>query len=258
MGRARAIAAGVDERCCGGFHRWWTPVVRAGAHVATNRRQLLRDARAITMSNGHCAAPINDLGDPIRIDPGTSACTESPTPEPIGLDAKGGTPKQTQASMADQIVGYPRRHYGNHVGDGQCFTLADRALRGAGARSAADFGQVTPDANYVWGTSVALGDVRPGDIVQFRDYHYLKRVDIEDDSGSSFHEEEGGRPHHTAIVERVDGNGAITVLEQNFEGSPVRRSQLFFTSGTTTSGNQKTTITVIGTFWFYRPQTREH
>ena len=76
-------------------------------------------------------------------------------------------------------------------------------------------------------------DVRIGDVIQFRDYQYLKRVDNDD---GSFREDGGGRPHHTAIVERVDGNGAITVLEQNFEGSPVRRSQLYFTSRTSTSG----------------------
>ena len=205
------------------------------------------------MGNGLPPTPANDLGDPIRIDPGTSARTESPPPGPIGLDAKGGTPKQSQASMADQIVGYARHRIGQHVGDGQCFALADNALRGAGAKSAADFGTVTPTADYVWGTSVNLSDVRIGDVIQFRNYHYLKRVDNDD---GSFREDGGGRPHHTAIVERVDGNGAITVLEQNFEGSPVRRSQLYFTSRTSTSSGQTTTITVTGTFWFYRPQAR--
>jgi hypothetical protein len=208
------------------------------------------------MGNGHPPTPTNDLADPIRIDPGTTARIESPPPGPIGLDAKGGTPKQTQASMADQIVGYPRQNYGHRVGDGECFTLTDRALRNAGARSAADYGQVTPDADYVWGTSVTLANVRPGDVIQFRDYRYHRRVDVEDDNGSSWHEDDGSRPHHTAIVERVDGNGALTVLEQNVEGSPVRRTQLFFTSGTSTSGHQTTTVTVSGTFWFYRPQAR--
>jgi hypothetical protein len=205
------------------------------------------------MGNGLPPTPANDLGDPIRIDPGTSARTESPPPGPIGLDAKGGTPKQSQASMADQIVGYARHRIGQHVGDGQCFALADNALRGAGSKSAADFGTVTPTADYVWGTSVNISAVRIGDVIQFRNYQYLKRVDNDD---GSFREDGGGRPHHTAIVERVDGDGAFTVLEQNFEGSPVRRSQLYFTSRTSTSSGQTTTITVTGTFWFYRPQAR--
>jgi hypothetical protein len=205
------------------------------------------------MGNGHLPAPTNDLGDPIRIDPGTSARIESPPPGPIGLDAKGGTPKQTPPSMADQIVAYPRSHYGERVGDGQCFALADRALRNAGARSAADFGRVTDDADYVWGTSVALADVRSGDIIQLRDYHYHWRIDGAD---GAFREEEGGRPHHTVVVERVEANGALTVLEQNVKGSPVGRKRLYFASGSFTSGSETTTVTISGTLWFYRPQAR--
>jgi len=188
-----------------------------------------------------------------RIDPGTSAQIESPIPGPIGLDAKGGTPKQTQPSMADQIVAFPRSHYGERVGDGQCFALADRALRSAGARSAADFGQITGDADYVWGTSVALANVHPGDIVQLRDYQYSWRIDRTD---GSFQEEAGGRPHHTVVVERVEANGALTVLEQNVHGSPVGRKRLYFASGSFTSGNETTTVTVSGSLWFYRPQAR--
>jgi hypothetical protein len=205
------------------------------------------------MGNGHAPSPTGDLADPIRIDPGTSASIESPPPGPIGLDAKGGTPKQTQGSMADQIVAFPRSHYGEHVGDGQCFALADRALRGAGARSAADFGTITGDADYVWGRPVALADVRPGDIVQFRDYEYYWRVDGAD---GAYRQDKGGRGHHTAIVERVEGNSALTVLEQNVRGSKVGRKLLYFASGTFTSGNETTTVTISGTLWFYRPQAR--
>jgi hypothetical protein len=36
----------------------------------------------------------------------------------------------------------------------------------------------------------------------------------------------------------------------------VVRTQLFFSSGTTTSGNTTTTVRVSGTFWFYRPEAR--
>jgi hypothetical protein len=59
------------------------------------------------------------------------------------------------------------------------------------------------------------------------------------------------------IVDTVDGNGAVTVLEQNApKGSAVRRSQLFFSDSTTKDGNRKTTIKVQGSFWFYRPQAK--
>lgn len=210
------------------------------------------------MGNGLVPGPANELNEPIVIDDGTLARTESPTPGPIGLDAKGGTPKQSQPSMADRIVGFSRQRRGERVGNGQCFALADQALRNAGARSAAEYGEVTPGADYVWGAPVSLSELRPGDVIQLRDYRYDRTIETKnaDGSGSSttdFRE----HPHHTAIVERIDGTGAVTVLDQNApDGAPVSRSQLFFSNGTTTSGEKTTTISVRGTWWFYRPQPR--
>ena len=209
------------------------------------------------MGNGRVPSG-EDLGTEWPIDDGTSARISSPTPDPIGLDAKSGGGKGgSDLSMADQIVSYARRHRGIRIGNGQCFTLVDRALRGASARTAADYGTVTPDADYTWGSSVSLSDLQPGDMIQFRDYVYERTVVIEDSSGTRTTEDGGDRPHHTAVVETVDGNGAVTALEQNApEGSAVGRHQLYFTSGTRTSGNRTTTIAVRGTFWFFRPQAR--
>ena len=63
------------------------------------------------------------------------------------------------------------------------------------------------------------------------------------------------RPHHTAVVERVGENGAVTVLEQNIpRGSPVVRTRLNFADSQSASDGRTTTVTVRGTFWFYRPQ----
>ena len=210
------------------------------------------------MGNGLVPGPTNDLGPPLVIDDGTTPRTESPAPGPIGLDAKGGSPKQAQASMAEQIVSFPRRHRGQRVGDGECFTLADRALRGAGARSAADYGSVAPDVDYTWGTSVAIGDARPGDIIQFRNYRYEREVETRHSDGSTTTDTDfQERPHHTAVVEQVGANGEITVLEQNSPvGSAVTRTQLFFSNQQQSGGDQSTRITVSGTFWVYRPQPR--
>ena len=208
------------------------------------------------MADGKAPAGV-DLDTLAPIDDGTLARTESPPPGPIGLDAKSGNAKQSTATLADQILAFARRHRGRRVGDGQCFALADGALRGANARSAADYGTVTPDADYQWGSSVALADLQPGDVVQFRDYVFERVVVTRDSSGTTTDELTGDRPHHTAIVESVDGNGAVTVLEQNApDGSAVTRTQLYFTGGTTTSGNRTTTIRVRGSFWFYRAQAR--
>jgi len=205
---------------------------------------------------GHGLPPSRgpDGGPAITIDGGTSPRTELPTPDGVGLDARGSAPTPTPASMTASIVGYARQRRGSKVGDGECFTLADQALTGAGAKSARDFGKVTPTADYVWGTEVSLSDLRPGDIIQFRDYEYERRV--EDESGK-WKTDSQKRPHHTAIVESVGSSGAVTVLEQNApKGSAVSRAQLFFTNATSVDGGTTTTIRVQGTFWFYRPQSR--
>ena len=91
-----------------------------------------------------------------------------------------------------------------------------------------------------------LGDVKPGDLIQFRNYQYDRRVDTNNPDGSSSFSEDGQkRPHHTAIVEQVNGDGSLVVLEQNApKGDPVARNTLFFKSGTTESGNTKTTVKV--------------
>ena len=177
-------------------------------------------------------------------------------PGPVGLHATGGATK-TAPSVADQVVGYAQRQRGTRVGDGECFTLADRALRAAHARSASDYGSITPTADYVWGTSVTLANLQPGDVVQFRDYSYKREDVTETASSTKTVERTEGRPHHTAIVQSVDGNGAVTVLEQNSPArSGVRRAQLFFASRSSKSGDTTTTITVSGTARFYRPEAR--
>ena len=129
--------------------------------------------------------------------------------------------------MADQIVGYARRQRGSRVGNGQCFTLVDPTLRNAHAQSAADYGTVTPDADYTWGTSVSLSDLRPGDVIQFRDYVYERTV-VTDDPGAPRRPKSWRRPtpsHRHRRKRRADG--AVTVLEQNApDGSPVTRSSV--------------------------------
>jgi hypothetical protein len=208
------------------------------------------------MGNGHAPGSANELGGGLEIDDGTGARTETPPPGPIGLDSTTGA--GAAQGIGDHVLGFVRRQRGTKVGNGECFTLADRALNNAGARSASDYGTVTPSADYVWGSSVSLSDVQPGDLIQMRDYRYDREVIVSNPDGSGSTDTDfQERPHHTAIVESVGSNGAVTVLEQNApRGSAVSRSTLFFTNGSTTAGHKKTTVRVQGTFWFYRPQAR--
>jgi hypothetical protein len=206
------------------------------------------------MGNGHAPGSANELGGGLEIDDGTGARTETPPPGPIGLDSTTGA----AAGVGDRVLGFVRRQRGARVGNGECFTLADRALTNAGARSASDYGTVTPSADYVWGSSVSLSDLQPGDVIQMRDYRYDREVVVSNPDGSGTTDTDfQERPHHTAIVESVGSNGAVTVLEQNApRGSAVRRATLFFSDTSTTAGHKKTTVRVQGTFWFYRPQAK--
>ena len=199
-----------------------------------------------------------DVNRTVVIDDGTLARTDTPVPGPIGLDSHSSGSSHVSPSVSPQVVGYAQHHRGERLGNGECFVLADKALSAAGARSASDFGTITDDADYVWGTAIGLGDLQPGDIIQFRDYRYDREVTTENADGSSVtHTDYQERPHHTAVVESVLANGEVAVLEQNAPvGSAVHRSHLFFAAGTTTSGHTTTKITLQGTSWFYRPQAR--
>ena len=183
--------------------------------------------------------------------------TKKSPPGPIGVGAKKSTPPAApnDANLGAQIVIFATSKSGQRVGDGQCFALADQALKALGARSAADFGTVTAVADYKWGAQVSLADVRPGDIVQFRDFKSTRRDDAED---GGFKEFTNGRgPQHTAIVVSVDGNGLLTVIEQNAPpGSGVHKTQLGFANTSFQKDTTTVTITTSGSVWFYRPQPK--
>jgi hypothetical protein len=172
-------------------------------------------------------------------------------------------PADDGTRIAAQIVAFAEARLGRQVGDGECFALADLALHSAGARSAAAFAAIGPDSDYIWGRAIPLGAIRPGDILQFR--NYMLQVSVtrsvrlagggEDITQSVDGEERG---HHTAIVERVEG-GTIIVLEQNVDptGRVVQRNRLPIKSGTEITfvpgGEIRTDIAVEGSIRAYRP-----
>jgi hypothetical protein len=169
--------------------------------------------------------------------------------------------------LGDRIVAFALSWQGQQVGDGECFALADSALSQAGAKSAADFAEITPDADYVWGTPVPLAKIRPGDILQFRDFRIRRLItrtlrSADGQVASSQGEELESRDHHTAIVERITG-GTASILEQNVGslGKVVQRRQIELAPAvlTTTdpddSSQVTTQVSVEGAVQAYRPQT---
>lgn len=184
--------------------------------------------------------------------------------------------------MADgvnqSVLLWARGKLGQQVGRGQCWDLAHRALRHAGAHTSTTRGK---DDNYVWGDPVALKDVIPGDILQLRDHVMLTKIErtVLFEGGGSFRETEeipARRPHHTAIVEAVGAAGAFTILEQHVKpgGDKVQRHTLatqkssgpavtVFRRVKDDTGKlrmakviEKVTIAVTGDVWAYRPKAK--
>jgi len=127
------------------------------------------------------------------------------------------------ADLGPTVLNWANGQIGRQVGAGECWDLADRALKSAGAKSSADYGLTGPDDDYIWGNPVQFKDALPGDILQFRDYVMTTKtvIDVTFGDGAGWNDEsevEIERPHHTAILSSNQGKGAITVLEQNHGG----------------------------------------
>jgi hypothetical protein len=184
-------------------------------------------------------------------------------------------------ALGQKVVTFARGKLGQKVGPrGECFDLADAALGAAGSKSAKDFGKITTTADYVWGDEIDAKDAAPGDILQFRDYvitvtttvlTITKKPGFTEGSRRETNTATIERPHHTAIVESNDGDGKLTVLEQNFmHVKKVKRSVIPWKAGTVGptkkltpikgGGSSETTTTVVttveGTLWVYRPKAK--
>ena len=210
------------------------------------------------MSNGLRPGPWNG-SDSVVIDDGTLARIGTPPPGSIGLDAQnGGAMAPPPPALSDQILAFVRGKIDSVHGDGECFTLADDALKAAGARSAADYGKVAPDVDYVWGKAVTRTALQPGDIIQMKGYRVeIEETTTDEKGGQQINEIFEERPHHTAIVESIGTDGRVTVVEQNYPvGTGVTRNVLHLTSATYSSGSTTSKVKVKGTMWYYRAQSR--
>jgi hypothetical protein len=124
-----------------------------------------------------------------------------------------------------QILKFATDHMGQQVDNGECWTLADDAMKSA---------HTTHPGLYVWGRPLKPSEtVFPGDIIQFTSVHLqngTRWLDL-------------GDPNHTAIVSQVVSSGVYIVLHQNF-GKPGKT-----VSELKIDLNQKT----AGQFIIYRP-----
>lgn len=127
-------------------------------------------------------------------------------------------PPVTQ-SLAAHIVSYARSQEGKSVDRGQCWDLANEAIKHA---KAAGFKVGSSPSTYVWSShTVTYQNAQPGDILQFANYH-----------------EKSGmwtQSHHTAVViTSFDSlSGGIQVEQQN----PGPVSKAMYHPGSKTAGS---------------------
>lgn len=179
-----------------------------------------------------------------------------------------------EGSINQKVVAWARGQLKKRVGRGQCWDLADHALRHAGAHSSTTRG---PNDDYVWGQEVPIIAVIPGDILQFRDHVVtttttIKTVWANGSSTSGPDAVPASRPQHTAIVVAV-APGVLTILEQHVKpaGEVVQQHTLPIRPGTTVTTEHKVlktttgglvtatvvttvTVSITGRVWAYRPQ----
>jgi hypothetical protein len=112
--------------------------------------------------------------------------------------------------LNQKVLEFSRERLGKKVGDGQCISLADEAVRFAGAKRY----PFDRSGDYVWGRPVAsFKEALPGDILQFRNAVFQGKRWISKRRWVSWHYE---YPHHTAIVFEVrEGGQVVAILHQN-------------------------------------------
>ena len=155
---------------------------------------------------------------------------------------------------AATAIAFAQRQSGRY-GDGECWTLVEAAVTGAGGKSSIpqtpNFG---PNVSYVWGTLGNVAALQPGDVVQYQNYAWTQttRIDTSSPDGTSFSEnsrtEGRGLPHHTGLVIRVISPGMVEVIEQNIppRSGPVQSIQLALSAPATTTETTRdgSTVTV--------------
>jgi hypothetical protein len=166
--------------------------------------------------------------------------------------------------LRTKVKSYVEGKRGQQDGNGECWTLAENALKKAGAKTswelaAPDQKKNFENADYIWGKPIKLSEVKPGCILQFRNYRVdIKRTTTSAGGGSSWKTEYFTYNHHTAIAISAVTSNTVKVLHQNVPDDDKKRKLVV--EGTVYTGSFKdngkptsTEIKVSGKLWAYEP-----
>ncbi|HEX3150343.1 MAG TPA: CHAP domain-containing protein [Gemmataceae bacterium] len=124
------------------------------------------------------------------------------------------------SELREKVVKFCKDKLGQQVGDGECGTLAQEAIKEAGGKAVNMFAENPGAGDYVWGELVFVLEMKdgkrkrdpvsaaakPGDVIQYRD------VALRSSRGIYL------LAHHTAIVAEVKSTGEMLIFEQNMQG----------------------------------------
>jgi hypothetical protein len=192
--------------------------------------------------------------------------------------------QQHPLTTNQKVVQWASGQLNKQVGKGECWDLAEQALKHAGAETSVDLGPVEDDSDYVWGDEIDhVKDIEPGDILQFRDYEVTTTTETEytfpdGSGGTEVTTETAERGHHTAIANgKLDANGVVKTFEQHVKPSgKVVQNKILYTRDVppkethtvvkrtnpdtkkvdTAKVTKKVTVTVSGTIWVYKPKPK--
>lgn len=194
-----------------------------------------------------------------------------------------GSGKQAELKVNQKIILWTKGKLGAKVGRGQCWDLAEQALKQAGAQTSNDLGPVDENTDYIWGDSIEKEQgIERGDILQIRDHVTKTTTEVvyrfaDETKVWETRERIAKRGHHTAIVRsKPDVNGMMKTYEQHVNGRDVVQKMGLYlrsVSPTVTHSvgvyphprtkkkervNITTTITieVTGKIWPYRPKSK--
>ena len=121
---------------------------------------------------------------------------------------------------ARELVAFCKDNLGKQVGNGECATLAQEAMKTIGAKPFYEYKESPEASDYVWGEAVFVLEFasgkrkrdptdakpKPGDVIQYRNATFRgSRITFT-------------YPHHTSVIAEVKPNGDLMVYEQNMNG----------------------------------------
>jgi hypothetical protein len=174
--------------------------------------------------------------------------------------------QKAQQTIQQKVYTYVSGRQDQTVGDGECWTLAETALKDVGAKTSNNLmgaQNVSNDVDYVWGTPINLHEVVPGDILQFSAYSTVKTTTVTvlypatlpggatvepNPVEESEDSEDASANHHTAIVASKFANNTVTVLHQNFNDvKRVMSTKMYFAGSESTKTTAGTRTLTAGT-----------